>query len=290
MMVDKIVEQQDSGPGSTCPYDQLYIYYLNGRAKTDASKMGPDFIGNWVEDGFSFLFFSHPSAAMVQQLLDSQKDLTLIDQYIMGYNEWLGEKPEPVHIGRFIIAPPWVPAASYCLPGSDAFPILLDPGVVFGTGTHPTTRNCLELLDMAVKNGPADRVLDLGCGTGLLALAAAKLGCSKILAVDFNELAVETTLRNVRLNKLENQILAVQGMAEEMTDIAADLLIANIHYDVMEKIIRSPGFVTKKQFILSGLLTAQAEKVTEILAGLPVTIRKTRAQNGVWHTFYGVCE
>lgn len=290
MMVDKIVEQQDSGPGGTCPYDQLYIYYLNGRAKTDASKMGPDFIGNWVEDGFSFLFFSQPSAAMVQQLLDSQKDLTLIDQYIMGYNEWLGEKPEPVHIGRFIIAPPWVPAASYCLTGSDAFPILLDPGVVFGTGTHPTTRNCLELLDMAVNNGPTDRVLDLGCGTGLLALAAAKLGCSKILAVDFNELAVETTWRNVRLNKLENQILAVQGMAEEMTDIAADLLIANIHYDVMEKIIRSPGFVTKKQFILSGLLTSQAAKVTEILSELPVTIRETRAQNGVWHTFYGVCE
>lgn len=290
MMVEKIVEQLDSGPGGSCPYDQLYIYYLNGRAKTDGSRMGPDFIGNWVEDGFSFLFFSQPSAAMVQQLLDNQQDLTLIDKYIMGYNEWLGEKPEPIHIGRFIIAPPWVPAASYCRPGSDAFPILLDPGVVFGTGTHPTTRDCLELLDMAVKNGPADRALDLGCGTGLLALAAAKLGCSKILAVDFNELAVQTTLRNIRLNQLENQILAVQGMAEEMTDTAADLLIANIHYDVMEKIIRSPGFVTKKQFILSGLLTSQAEKVTEILAGLPVTIRETRDRNGVWHTFYGVCE
>jgi len=290
MMVEKIVEQQDSGPGGSCPYDQLYIYYLNGRAKTDASRMGPDFIGNWVEDGFSFLFFSQPSDAMVQRLLDSQKDLNLIDRYTMSYNEWLGEKPEPFHIGRFTISPPWAPADSCCLPRADAFHILLDPGVVFGTGTHPTTRDCLELLDMAVKNGPVDRVLDLGCGTGLLALAAAKLGCSRILAVDFNALAVQTTWRNIRLNQLENQILAVQGMAEEMTDTAADLVIANIHYDVMEKIIRSPGFVTKKQFILSGLLTSQAIKVTEILAGLPVTIRETRDRNGIWHTFYGVCE
>lgn len=284
MKADDIVHEQDTGK---CPYDQLYIYYLNGRAKTGPSDMGPDFIGNWIEEEFSFLFFSQPSDEPVRQLLDNQTDLSLIDHYTMSYNDWLGEKPEPFHLGRFTISPPWDPADNFYLPSFGAFHILLDPGVVFGTGTHPTTRDCLDLLDMAVKNSPVDRVLDLGCGTGLLALAAAKLRCTKILAVDFNDLAVRTTLRNIRLNGLEHKILAVQGMAEDMTDNPADLLIANIHFDVMEKIIRSPGFVTKKQFILSGLLKSQAAKVTEILAELPVTLHETRDQNGVWHTFYG---
>lgn len=281
--------QKTSITGS-CPYDQLYIYYLNGRANTGSRDMGVDFIGNWNEDGFSFLFFSSPAGDTVNGLLSNQPDLTLIDHYTMSYKDWLGEKPEPFHIGRFTISPPWDPADSFYLPSFGAFHILLDPGVVFGTGTHPTTRDCLELLDMAVKNGPVERVLDLGCGTGLLALAAAKLRCTKILAVDFNDLAVMTTLKNIRLNKLDHKILAVQGMAEDMTDIPADLLIANIHFDVMEKIIRSPGFVQKKQFILSGLLRSQAEKVLEILEGLPVTILEKRDQGGVWHTFYGVCQ
>lgn len=280
-------EVKDQGPDRSCPYDQLYIYYVSGRAKTDPSAMGDAFIGNWIEDEFSFLFFSHPADEHVDRLLSEQAGLELVDHYTMAYEDWLGEKFEPFHIGRFTISPPWDPADSFFLPSFGAFHILLDPGVVFGTGTHPTTRDCLELLETAVKTRKVERVLDLGCGTGLLALAAAKLRCRKILAVDFNDLAVKTTLRNIRLNHMEETILAAQGMAEDMTAIPADLLIANIHFEVMEKIILSPGFLTKKQFILSGLLKSQAEKVKDMLAALPVTIREERDQNGVWHTFYG---
>lgn len=281
------MHKQDSPKDRTCPYDRLYIYYMDGRAKTVPHTLGDAFIGNWIEDEFSFLFFSCPSDEVVDRLLAEQPGLSLVDHYTMGYDEWLGEKFQPFHIGKFTVSPPWDPADSFYLPSFGAFHILLDPGVVFGTGTHPTTRDCLELLEKAVKAKPVNRVLDLGCGTGLLALAAGKLRCQKILAVDFNDLAVRTTLRNIRLNGFEDKILAVQGMAEDMTPVPADLLIANIHYEVMEKIIASPGFLAKKQFILSGLLKSQAEKVRETLSSMPVTLLESRDRNGVWHTFYG---
>ncbi|MBU1172634.1 MAG: 50S ribosomal protein L11 methyltransferase [Proteobacteria bacterium] len=281
-----MLKQEDITKG-VCPYDQLYIYYLSGRANTDKALMGKDFIGNWVEDGFSFLFFSSSSDQTVKGLLDKQADVTLLDRYSMPYHEWLGEKPEPFHIGHFTVSPPWDQADSFYLHNFGANHILLDPGVVFGTGTHPTTRDCLELLELAVKKKGVDRVLDLGCGTGLLSLAAATMRCSKILAVDFNALAVKTTLNNIRLNGFDQKILAVQGLAQDMISIRADLLIANIHFEIMEQIIASPGFLDKKQFILSGLLKTQARKVADMLADLPVTILEKRSQQDVWHTFYG---
>ena len=80
--------------------------------------------------------------------------------------------------------------------------ILLDPGLVFGTGTHPTTRDCLDALELAAGSKKFNTVLDLGTGTGLLALAAAKLGSKGVVAADLNLLAAKTAERNVKLNHL----------------------------------------------------------------------------------------
>jgi ribosomal protein L11 methyltransferase len=268
-----------------CPYGDLYIYYLNGSIRKEP-EFGPDFIGNWEEDGFSFLFFHRPADRQVKSLIEEVPGLSLIDQYMMTYDEWLGEKPGTIAIGRFTVSPPWDRPDPFYLPSFGAWHILLDPGVVFGTGTHPTTRDCLEFMEKTVRNGSVERVLDLGCGTGLLSLAAAKLRCGKILALDFNALAVRTTRRNIILNGLEDRILAVQGLAEDLTAVPADLLVANIHFDVMKKIIRSPGFTDHRQFILSGLLKSQAEEVERMLSDLPLRIVGKRVTGGVWSTFF----
>ena len=249
--------------------------------------MGQDFIGNWVEDGFSFLFFSGPADDIAGRLILEQSSLVLVDSYTMSYGDWLGEIPATINIGRFTLSPPWEEVNTFYLPSFGAFHIVLDPGVVFGTGTHPTTRDCLELMEQAFIRHPVQRALDLGCGTGLLALAAAKLKCPEILAVDFNGLAARTTLTNIRLNGYEKRILAIQGLAEDFVSVPADLLIANIHFAIMEKILTAPGFLEKKQFILSGILKSQAQKVENILNDLPVTLIEKRNSNGVWHTFYG---
>ncbi|GAB6095493.1 hypothetical protein JCM14469_17450 [Desulfatiferula olefinivorans] len=281
------MSEDNHPPDGLCPYDRLHIYYLSGCARTADQAMGPDFIGNWVEDGFSFLFFSQSADDRVAQVTAGQPELVLLDRYTMGYEEWLGEIPTPFDIGSFTVSPPWVSVNRLLLPGFGARHIVLDPGVVFGTGTHPTTRDCLELMEAVLPPRGVERVLDLGCGTGLLSLAAARLRCRNILAVDFNALAVETTWRNVLLNGLDHRILPVRGLAEEMVNMKADLLIANIHFDVMVKILNEPGFLEKPYFILSGLLRTQARAVEAMLADLPVTLLEIRSQTGVWHSFLG---
>jgi len=267
------------------PYKDLFIYYLKGIANAQASNFGAEFIGTWIEDGFSFLFFSQPSALKIRQFISTRPCLTLIDEYQMPYSDWQGGVLGPGHFGSFFITPPWSQ-----LPESMAAEkrsIILDPGVVFGSGSHPTTLNCLEALEFAFESDAYRSTLDLGTGTGLLALAAARLGCQKILAVDLNLLAVQTARQNIRRNRLNDRILAIQGFAQDFVSLKADLVIANIHYDVMKQLIADRGFLSKKGFILSGLLRSQARGILAELSNKPVHIIKEWAPDGIWHTFFG---
>ncbi len=273
------------GAPDSGPYDTLHIYYLKGCVHRDPLLTGDDFIGNWQEAGDAFLFFKRPAETVVQALIARQPHLTLVDRYCMGYDEWQGGRPGPMQLGDLRVVPPWHESAQ----SGDPQTLLLDPGVVFGTGTHPTTRDCLAAMQMAFGHREVSRVLDLGTGTGLLALAAVRLGARQCLAVDLNRLAVETTRRNVRLNRMEREILPVQGNARNFMDLACDLMISNIHYDVMRHLVASPGFKVRKQFILSGLLRSQAKEIERQLQQGPCRILEKWSREGVWHTFYGRC-
>jgi ribosomal protein L11 methyltransferase len=205
----------------------------------------------------------------------------------MSYSQWQGERVTTFRQGKLRVIPPWECGRKSSRCGSGVLDILLDPGVVFGTGTHPTTRDCLAALELACSRGVPATVLDLGTGTGLLALAAARLGCSKILAVDSNLLAAQTAERNVRRNQLADRVLVVQGRAQDFVGLPADLVLANIHYDVMAQLLRSDGFRSCREFILSGLLRSQAREVAETLAQLGAMICKRWDHEGIWFTFYG---
>ena len=268
------------------PYRELYIYYLKGRLKTDGLALPDDFIGNWEEEDDSFLFFSRPAPGQVDAILRCQPQLSFIDSYHMPYEQWLGEKFSTFEHGKFRVIPPWEASRTGSDTGSE-LSILLDPGLVFGTGTHPTTRDCLEALELASESEAFGTVLDLGTGTGLLALAAARLGSSHVIAADLNLLAARTARRNVKLNRLQNRVVTVQGRAEDMIAIPADLLIANIHYDVMRQLVNGGGFATKKRFILSGLLRSEARHILDILKEQKADIIKQWTHEGIWYTFYG---
>lgn len=280
---DKHLDQKTS---TGAPYDDLYIYYLRGCLQPNHRIADSHFIGTWEEDGFSFLFFSRPSHKKVDTLLRKQTQLTLIDNYHITYDDWHGGKIIPYVSGSFLISPPWEIGET----GTSRHHILLDPGVVFGTGSHTTTKDCLEAIELAFDESRIESTIDLGTGTGLLALAAARMGCKQILAVDLNFLAVKTAMKNILLNRLENKMLAIQGRAEEFIDCHSDLVIANIHHDVMKHLVNSKGFLRKKRFILSGLLRTQARDVANTLSKVPVQIIKKWEGNGIWHTLYGkVC-
>lgn len=274
--------------GGSCPYRDLYIYYLQGRLKPAGEFFRANFIGNWEEDNYSFLFFSSPAQPEIDELLRTQPHLTFLDSFEMSYDQWQSGKITTIHHGRFRILPAWESQADhYQRTQSDINTILLDPGVVFGNGNHPTTCDCLDALESAFAPGIPQTILDLGTGTGVLALAAAQLGAKRILAVDLNPLAVKTAQKNVLLNKLNRSVLVTQGRAENCIDLAADLVIANIHYDVMRELVHSKGFLQKKQFILSGLLRSEARALAATLAKLPVKVQKMWTHDGIWHTFYG---
>ncbi len=268
-----------------CPYNDLFIYYLKGRIASDSAVAGPGYIGNWEEEEDSFLFFRQPADVAVQSLIYNQTHLTLVDQFHMAYDDWQGGALMPIRIGGLRVVPPWHEAAH----DIDSESLLLDPGVVFGTGTHPTTQDCLTAMQMAFDQQPVERVLDLGTGTGLLALASIRLGARHCVAVDLNRLAVETAYHNVQLNHMAGQILVVQGNAKNFMDLACDLMISNIHYDVMRHLIVAPGFRTRKQFILSGLLRSQARDIEQQLRQGPGQILHKWSQEGIWYTFYGRC-
>ena len=268
-------------------YKDLYIYYLKGHLSSDSEIFYKDFIGNWEEDEFTFLFFSRPSKKKVEDLLNAQSHLTLLDNYHMTYDDWHGETLAPFRAGRFFITHPWDKIGNNSDTGPDEFHITLDPGVVFGTGTHATTYNCLEALELAFSGSKVQSALDLGTGSGVLAIAAARLGCKKILAVDKNLLAARTAQKNIQLNNVKESVMVIQGPAEIFIDNHADLVIANIHFDVMKNLLNSKGFLSKKWFILSGLLRSQAEDVAFTLKQKGAKIIKKWERDGIWHTFFG---
>ncbi len=268
-------------PGN--PYAELYIYYLQGKVDDSLVIADTGFVGNWQEDGFSFLFFTQPSEDLVNHLVSAHPHLTLVDHYQMGYDQWQGEPVVARRLGDFMVAPPWDRPEDF-----DATKdILMDPGVVFGTGTHPTTQDCLTAIALAVAEHPVECALDLGTGTGLLALAAARLGCHRVLALDVNMLAAKTARCNVQRNELVSRIAVIQGRAQDWIEHPADLIIANIHYDVMKQLIAMDGFWQARRFVLSGLLRSEAYAVAETLAAGGAQVRSRWDQDGIWHTFYG---
>jgi ribosomal protein L11 methyltransferase len=265
------------------PYDKLYIYYLNGRLENSPGRLGSSFIGNWEEGDTSFLFFSEPSLDQIDAILSRHPQLTLKDQYCMSFDEWHGEPLKPFRAGRFVVMPPW--RRSQCVDGEVS--ILLDPGVVFGVGNHPTTQDCLTCIDNLFDSQEVHSTLDLGTGTGVLSIAAALLGSRRNIAVDNNFLAAKTARNNVMINHLEDRVYVACAKAENSIDCKTDLIVANIHYEVMRQLIGTPGFMNKKWFILSGLLRTEARRIEAQLSSHSAVIVEKLVRDGVWHTFLG---
>jgi ribosomal protein L11 methyltransferase len=105
--------------------------------------------------------------------------------------------------------------------------------------------------------------------------------------VDNNFLAAKTARNNVAINHLDDRVYVACGKAENSIDSKTDLIIANIHYDVMRQLIDSPGFLTKKWFILSGLLRTESRRVEAQLSYHSAVIMDKIVRDGVWHTFFG---
>lgn len=183
---------------------------------------------------------------------------------------------------RLVIHPSWLPYT----PRSDDVVVTLDPGSAFGTGLHPTTRRCLELLEETVK--PGHDVLDVGTGSGILALAAAGLGARDVLATDVDPLAVEVARTNVQVNRADEVITVMPGSIDVApSDRRYDVVVANIIARVIIQLaselvarLRPEG-----QLIVGGIIADRAEEVSETLARHGVEL--ARFADGDWVTLLG---
>ena len=199
-----------------------------------------------------------------------------IEENIVDDQDWLHRwkdyfEPAPI-TERFVIKPAW---SSY-QPGPGEQVIEMDPGMAFGTGTHATTRLCLRLLEKYLE--PGDAVLDVGTGTGILSIAAAKLGSKRVLAVDIDPLAIETARENIAKNHVEKAVTAVVADLAEGIDFQADVVIANLMADLIirlsgsvkerltEKgIFISGGIIQGKEISVQSALESSGFQVTDIL-------------------------
>lgn len=194
------------------------------------------------------------------------------------WSETWKERYRPIPIGRrLLIMPAWLAA-----PAGERLPILLDPGMAFGTGTHPTTQLCLAAMEDYLH--PGDTVVDLGAGSGILSIAAAKLGAARVLAFDIDTDAVRAAADNIRLNDVQSGVEVHQGslpMVMPACPGGADLLVANILANTLQEMaadgldlaVRDGGIA-----ILSGILADQAQSVIDACEAHGLKWRRSLAQ------------
>ncbi len=169
----------------------------------------------------------------------------------------------PVKISeRFTIVPTW---ETYEPVSTDELIIELDPGMAFGTGTHPTTVMCLQALEKTVKSG--DYVTDVGTGSGVLAIGAALLGAKHVHALDLDEVAVRSAKINVKLNNVEHITDVVHGNLLDNVEQESDVVVANILAEIIMSFTDDAFQIVKEggMFITSGIIGAKKEDVKESL-------------------------
>jgi ribosomal protein L11 methyltransferase len=188
----------------------------------------------------------------------------------------------PVKISeRFTIVPTW---ENYKPVSSDELIIELDPGMAFGTGTHPTTVMCVQALERTVKR--ADTVIDVGTGTGVLSIAAALLGAEKVTALDLDEVAVQSALLNIKLNKVKENVTVAQNNLLDGIEGSADIVVANILAEVILRFTDDVARVVKKDgyFIASGIINQKKQQVKDAIESVGFTMVETLAMED-WVAF-----
>ena len=239
---------------------------------------------------------------------DSEAGQTQLRQYLAGLEEYepqtvsLREEDwatswqkyyQPIPVGkRVYIVPDWMRGQGT---PEGRVPLYLNPGLTFGTGAHPTTQLCLELLEEALR--PGDKVLDLGCGSGILAIAALALGASRAIGVDIDPKAADVAFENAALNGVgpdrlsvyAGDVLSDKKLAARLEPGQNRVVLANIVADVIIPLSATAGrFMTDGGvFLTSGIIDGRQEEVKAALEqnGFAVV---NHLERGGWHAFQAV--
>ena len=192
-----------------------------------------------------------------------------------------------LHVGkRLVVKPSW---RKHHRVGDEVI-IDLDPGMAFGTGLHPTTRLALLAIEERAERGPLGRTLDIGCGSGILAIAAVKLGATRVLGVDIDPIAIEATEANARHNRVNKRIRAVEGSVPTEVgpfDTVVANLIAGILVELAQPIVEE--LVPGGSLLASGIFKDREADVRSALERAGIRFFN-RWQESDWVALEGVRE
>lgn len=254
---------------------------------------------DWTDDGFGSVKNDQPAAGSYEQNpvvlgyfsgdTDIEKIVTAIRDYQTNYNEGLEVDQqlvihgisyaplentewetawqayyEPIHISRFMAIVPIWEKESYEL-DENKVTIFLDPGMAFGTGSHETTKLALQLLEISMVGG--EDVIDVGTGSGVLAIAAKNLGANQVVAYDYDESILDITRNNFALNDLQDVIPVSQNNILNDIHSQVDLISANILFEILEPLIPQAyeNLKDKGKLVLSGIFQDKKDEMVALL-------------------------
>ncbi len=195
-------------------------------------------------------------------------------------NAWQAHA-RPIRIGRLFVQPTLIRRRTGQTSAVRHRAVVrLDPGMAFGSGEHASTRLCLQAIERFVRAGVT--VIDLGTGSGILAIAAARLGAARVLAVDSDPVAVEVARANVLANRVARTVIVRRGEGLSRVRISADLIAANLTADILRPILSdvprrlAPG----GRFIASGFGTLRVSEMRRLMTRAGLTVTATERLNG----------
>ena len=223
---------------------------------------GEEVASGWGKNRLAVLFAEGTDLQHVLGLAAAVAGLSAVPayrSYELGDQDWVRltqAQFEPICVSdRLWIVPSW-----HAAPDRNAINLVLDPGLAFGTGSHPTTYLCLQWLDAKLR--PGQTVIDYGCGSGILAIAASKLGASRVLGVDIDSQALEASRNNAKINEVDLQFVDAHMSAIEPADVVVANILSGplkVLAPLMSRITRAGG-----RLVLSGILETQAEELMSI--------------------------
>ncbi len=242
---------------------ELFVYECEGSGPPLGEPDDRGFLGIWPEHPFYYAFFEQEAGAGFYRWLEKQGTWLLRGRYRLSYDQWQQTSAETITAGPFLIE--MGPGVAAAAEGGSGIVIRLDPGLVFGSGLHGSTMGCMLAIAHLYERFAINQVVDMGTGTGILAVSCAKLGAARVLAVDKNFLAIRTAKKNIQLNGLEHRVSLVAAESLAVLNEPSELLIMNLECSTLRQFLATGEWLSYQWVILSGFLDKQWDQLKRYL-------------------------
>lgn len=249
--------------------EKLFVYECRGDGPPGREPADAGFLGMLPEPPYYYFFFAWDASSRMARWLEDRPGWSLTDIHQLDYDCWQEIPRAGERIGPFAICSGW--RSEEFPPQPDHLLIRLNPGLVFGSGAHPSTKGCLLAIAGIMERERIESVVDLGTGTGILAIASALLGASRVIASDRIPLAAGAARDNVRRNGLTDVVDVLVADGLDALNRPFDLLIMNLEWPFLKRILqKNSGLACCAHAIVSGFLHAQWN---ELRAAIPASFR-----------------